>query len=75
MPRARRLRGFVIRLVLNRPLAVGVGLAVAAPGLLLMVRDYAWESGATDGVALLSVATGVAIAWAGWSGRRPDWVE
>jgi hypothetical protein len=74
MPRARRLRGFVIRLVLNRPLAIGVGLAIAAPGVLLMLRDYAWESGVTDGLALLTVATGVAIAWAGFSGRRPDWV-
>jgi hypothetical protein len=40
-----------------------------------MVRDYAWESGVTDGLSLLAVATGIAIAWAGFSGRRPDWVE
>jgi len=74
MPRARRLRGLVLRLVLNRPLAIGAGLATAAPGVLLMVGDYAWESGVTDGLGLLAVATGVAIAWAGVTGRKGDWV-
>jgi hypothetical protein len=65
----------LLRLVLNRPVAVGVGTALAAPGVLLMVRDYAWESGISDGIALLTVATGAAIAWAGLTGRRRDWME
>jgi hypothetical protein len=75
MPRARRLRGLLIRLVLNRPLAFGLGAVLAAPGVLLMLRDYEWESGATDGLGLLLVATGIAIAWAGLTGRQADWVD
>jgi hypothetical protein len=64
MPRARRLRGMLLRLVLNRPVAIAVGVALAAPGALLLLRDYAWESGVTDGLGLLALATGVAIVWA-----------
>jgi hypothetical protein len=75
MPRGRRLRGLLIRLVLNRPLAIALGAALAAPGVLLMLRDYDWESGVTDGLALLTVATGIAIAWAGVTGRQPDWMD
>jgi hypothetical protein len=75
MPRARRLRGFIIRLVLNRPLAIAAGLALAAPGALLLMRDYEWETGVTDGLSLLLVATGVAVAWAGITGRQPDWID
>jgi hypothetical protein len=75
MSRARRLRGFLIRLVLNRPAAIAAGAALAVPGALLMAGDYAWESGVTDGLALLAVATGVALAWAGLTGRKGDWVE
>ena len=71
--RARRLRGLLLRLVLNRPLAIGVGLIVAAPGAVVMLRDFPWESGPTDGVALVLLATGIAIVWAGMSGRRADW--
>jgi hypothetical protein len=75
MPRARRLRGLVLRLVLNRRVAITAGVVLAAPGALLMLRDYAWESGVTDGLALLTAATGIALAWAGISGRKGDWVE
>jgi hypothetical protein len=75
MPRPRRLRGLLLRLVLNRPAALVAGAVIAAPGLMLLVRDYVWESGVTDGLALISVATGFALAWAGASGRKPDWIE
>jgi hypothetical protein len=75
MTRARRLRGRLLRLVLNRPAALVVGVALAMPGALLMLRDYAWESGVTDGIALLTLATGIALAWAGVTGRRADWVD
>jgi hypothetical protein len=71
--RARRLRGYVLRLVLNRPLSIAVGCLIASPGALLLINDYAWETGVTDGLALLALATGVAIVWAGISGRQPDW--
>lgn len=75
MPRARRLRGLLLRFVLNRPLAVAAGLLVAAPGALLVARDYAWETGTTDGLALVTLATGAAVAWSGIRGRRPDWTD
>jgi hypothetical protein len=71
----RRLRGLVLRLVLNRPVAIGCGLLMLLPGLWLFRTDQRWESGATDGVALLLVATGAAIAWTGVTGRRGDWVD
>ena len=75
MPRARRLRGLLLRVVLNRPLAIAIGVALAAPGVLLLVNDYEWENGATDGLALLVLATGIAIAWTGITGRRADWID
>ncbi len=75
MPRARRLRGTLLRLVLNRPLAIAAGVALALPGVTLLVGDYAWETGATDGLALVAFATGIALVWAGVSGRRPDWLD
>ena len=75
MARARRLRGLLLRLTLNRPLAVAAGILLASPGALLVVGDYPWETGATDGVALLILATGVALVWVGITGRRPDWYE
>jgi hypothetical protein len=75
MPRARRLRGLLLRVVLNRPVAMALGIAMALPGVLLLVQDFAWESGVTDGLALLALATGIAIAWSGLTGRQPDWTE
>ncbi len=75
MPRARRLRGLLLRLVLNRPAAVAAGVAVALPGALLMARDFSWETGATDGLALVAVASGIALAWAGLAGRKGDWID
>ena len=69
----RRIRGLLLRVVLNRPLAVSLGCAIALPGVLLAWRDYAWESAVTDALGLLLVATGVALAYAGISGRQPDW--
>lgn len=75
MPRARRLRGLLLRLMLNRPLAIACGALVALPGVLLLMGDYEWESGATEGLALVTLATGIALAWAGVTGRREDWIE
>jgi hypothetical protein len=68
------MRGLLLRLVLNRPLAILAGAIVAAPGVLLLARDYTWETGVTDGAALLLLATGVALAWAGVTGRKADWI-
>ena len=73
--RPRRLRGRLLRFVSNRPLAITAGLLLAAPGALLLAQDYSWETGATDGLALVTLATGAAVAWSGLSGRRADWIE
>jgi hypothetical protein len=75
VPHARRLRGVLLRLVLNRSAAVAAGAALVAPATLLLLRDFPWESGATDGLGLVMLATGIALAWAGLTGRRPDWME
>ncbi len=73
--RTRRARGVLLRLVLNRPAAILVGAALAAPAAWLLLRDYAWESGLTDGLVMLALATGVALVWTGASGRQPDWFD
>jgi hypothetical protein len=65
----------LLRLMLNRPFAIAAGAAIASPGGLLLVSDYSWETGATDGLALVAFATGVALVWAGVTGRRPDWID
>ena len=65
----------MLRLVLNRPIAVAIGTAFASPAVMLLVNDYSWETGVTDGLALLALATGIAIAWAGITGRRQDWYD
>lgn len=73
--RARRLRGLLLRLVLNRMLAVAVGAALAIPAGWLLITDHSWESGLTDGAALLGLTTGIALAWTGLTGRQPDWID
>ena len=59
----------------DNPIYVLAGAALAAPGAALLLNDFPWESRATDGLALVLLATGVALAWAGLTGRRPDWIE
>ena len=75
MPRARRLRGALLRLMLNRRLVIATGVVLASPGVALVASDYSWETGVTDGLALLALATGVALVWIGVTGRQPDWVD
>ena len=65
----------LLRLVLNRSAAIAAGTALAAPGAVLLLRDFPWESVATDGLALVLLATGIALIWAGLTGRRQDWIE
>jgi hypothetical protein len=71
----RRIRGALLRLALSRPAAVTVGLALALPAAVVAVRDYPWESWVTDGLGLILGATGVALVFTGFAGRRPDWVD
>lgn len=71
----KRLRGWLLRLVLKRPVAIGLGLCLLAPSAWLLAQDVRWESPMTDGIGLIMGATGAALVLAGIGGRRPDWRE
>ncbi len=76
MPRPlRRARGTLLRLVLQRRVAVAIGLVLLVPAVMIWMKDYQWESWLTDGGALIAGATGAALVLAGMSGRRGDWVD
>jgi len=71
----RRVRGWLIRLVLNRMLSVVLGIVLLAPAVWLWLGSYRWESAVTDGLGLVLGATGSALVLAGIGGKRPDWIE
>jgi hypothetical protein len=70
----RRARGFVLRLVRRRALALIVGLVLIVPSAWVEFsgRYGAWWQ---DGLALVVSATGIAIFWTGVTGIAPDWVD
>ena len=70
----RRVRGFVLRLVRRRRLAVIVGLALAAPAswLELTGRASVWW---IEGLSLVTAATGLALIWTGVTGPSADWID
>jgi hypothetical protein len=70
----RRVRGFLLRLVRRRGLALLVGVALAAPAAWVefSARYGGWW---VDGLALVVGATGIAIFWTGLTGLSPDWVD
>ena len=72
---AKRLRGFLLRLALRRPVAITLGVMLIAPAAWLLVQDLPWETPMTDGIGLIIGATGAALLFAGLGGRRPDWLE
>ena len=71
----RRARGALLRLVFDRRVAAGSGLALLAPAACLRLADYRWESWVSDGLTLLCGATGAALVAFAVSGRRPDWID
>ena len=73
--RVRRLRGWWLRLVQKRSWGAAAGITLIAAPAALLARDYAWETGTTDGLALISLATGVALLWQSIGGRKPDWID
>ncbi len=75
MPVGKRARGWLLRLVLRRPMAISLGLALIIPAAVLLVRDFPWETPATDGLGLIFGATGTALLLFGVGGRRPDWID
>jgi hypothetical protein len=70
----RRVRGWILRLVRRRPLAMAVGAALALPAAWVefFSRYDAWW---VDGLALVVGATGLALFWTGMTGLAPDWIE
>jgi hypothetical protein len=71
----KRLRGSIVRLALNRPIAVALGIVLAAPSVFLLIQDLPWETPLTDGLGLVLGATGIAFLLTGIGGRRPDWID
>lgn len=71
----KRLRGWLLRLVLNRTVSIVLGLILLTPAAWLFFRDYRWETPVTDGLTLIFGATGAALLLAGLGGRRPDWID
>jgi hypothetical protein len=73
--RLKRARGWLLRLVLKRPVAIVLGLALVVPSAWLLMQDLPWETPVTEGLGLIFGATGVAFLAAGIGGRRPDWID
>ena len=71
----KRARGWLLRVVLKRPVAIALGVALVAPSAWLLMQDLPWETPLTDGLGLIFGATGVAFLAAGIGGRRPDWID
>jgi hypothetical protein len=75
MPQGKRLRGWLLRLVLKRGVSIVLGIVLLAPAVWLLAGDYKWETAATDGLGLILGATGAALLLTGIGGRRPDWID
>ena len=69
------MRGWLIRLVLNRVLSIVLGLILLAPAIVLWAGNYRWETAVTDGLSLVLGATGAALVIAGIGGRKADWID
>jgi hypothetical protein len=69
-----RARGFMLRLVRRRTLAMTLGLALIVPSAWV---EFSGGYGVwwAEGLALVVGATGIAIFWTGLTGGSPDWVE
>lgn len=70
----RRGRGFLLRLVRRRALAVTVGLVLAVPAAWAELGGHA-DAWWTDGLNLVLAATGAALVWTGLTGASPDWID
>jgi hypothetical protein len=71
----KRLRGVLLRTVYARRAALAIGAALVALAAVIWAGDFAWETALTDGLALISGATGIAFLVAALQGRRGDWTE
>jgi glucose dehydrogenase len=64
----------LLRLVRRRALAIVVGLALVVPAawIELSGRYDAWW---VQGMALVLLASGLAVLWTGVTGPSPDWID
>jgi glucose dehydrogenase len=64
----------LLRLVRRRALAIAIGLALAVPAAWIEFsgRANAWWM---EGLALVVLASGLAVFWTGVTGPSPDWVD
>jgi hypothetical protein len=73
--RLKRTRGALLRLAYRRSASFVIGLVLLAVAAVLVLIDRSWESWITDGLTLVCGATGLALIFMAFSGRRPDWIE
>jgi hypothetical protein len=73
-PIVRRARGVLLRLIRRRRLTILLGIALAAPAVVVQWsgRYDAWWA---EGLSLVAGATGIALVWTGLTGARPDWID
>jgi hypothetical protein len=71
----KRLRGVLLRTVYARRAARAIGAMLVVLAASLWFGDFSWETALTEGLALVSAATGIAFLVAGLQGRRGDWSE
>ena len=72
--RLRRARGLLLRIARRRPLAIGLGVLLAAPSAWIELGDR-FGARWIDGVCLVVGATGLALVWIGLAGPSADWIE
>jgi hypothetical protein len=71
----KRLRGVLLRTVYARRAALVIGAMLVVLAAWIWFGDFPWENALTEGLALVSAATGIAFLVAGLQGRRGDWSE
>ena len=62
-------------MALRRTSALGAGLVLLLPAVVVALGDYRWESWVSDGLGLIAGGTGAALLFTGLAGRRPDWID
>lgn len=64
----------MLRFVRRRRLAMAVGLALAFPAAWVEFSG-GYDAWWMEGLALVFLASGLAVFWTGLTGASPDWVD